>query len=65
MMNETGLLTVAQTAAALTVKPSCIRRWIHEQKLTTVHIGRLVRVPSTEVDRIIRQGIRPSKPTKR
>lgn len=64
-MNETGLLTVPQVAVALTVTPSCIRRWIHEQKLTTVRIGRLVRVPSTEVDRIVRQGLRLSKPTKR
>jgi len=63
-MNESGLLTVAQVASALTVRPSCIRRWIHERKLTTVHVGRLVRIPSTEVDRIIRQGLRLAKPAK-
>ena len=58
------LLTVVEFAAALRVKPSCIRRWIGERKLTTIHAGRLIRIPCTEVDRIMRQGLRLSKPTK-
>ena len=65
-MNETShLLTVTEFAAALRVKPSCIRRWIAERKLTTIHVGRLIRIPRTEVDRIMRQGLRLSKPTQR
>jgi excisionase family DNA binding protein len=60
-MNETNhLLTVTEFAAALRVKPSCVRRWIHEEKVTIVHVGRLVRIPANEVGRIISAGTRPA-----
>jgi len=58
-MNEHGnLLTVPEFALALRVQPSCVRRWIGERKIEIVRVGRLVRIPSTEVDRIIREGTR-------
>ena len=58
-MNErSDLLTVPEFALALRVQPSCVRRWVGARKIETVHIGRLVRIPSTEVDRIIREGTR-------
>ncbi len=59
------LLTVTEFAEELRVKPSCIRRWITERKLTTIHVGRLIRIPSTEIGRIIRQGLRLAKPATR
>ena len=67
-MNEnenSHLLTVTEFAAALRVKASCVRGWTRERTVTTIHVGRLVRIPSTEIDRIIRQGIRLAKPAKR
>ncbi len=58
-MSETsGLLTVTEFAAALRIKPSAVRRWIREQRVTVVHVGRLVRIPSDEVGRIVRAGTR-------
>jgi excisionase family DNA binding protein len=58
-MSETSnLLTVTEFATALRIKPSCVRRWIREQRVTVVHIGRLVRIPSDEVTRIVRTGTR-------
>lgn len=61
-MNQTHeLLTVSELSALLRCKPSCIRRWIRERKVTTVHVGRLVRIPSSEADRIIRAGTRLAK----
>ena len=58
---RTDLLTVAEFALALRVKCSCIRRWIGERKIETVRVGRLVRIPSSEIDRIIREGTRAAK----
>ena len=59
MNNEQGnLLTIPEFAAALRIKPSCVRRWVRERKVTTVHVGRLVRIPSIEVSRIVREGTR-------
>ena len=58
-MSETcGLLTVTEFASALRIKPSCVRRWIREARVTVVHVGRLVRIPSEEVTRIVRAGTR-------
>ena len=58
-MNEhSDLLTVPEFALALRIQPSCVRRWIGDRKIETVRIGRLVRIPSTEVSRIIREGTR-------
>ncbi len=64
-MNEnTHLLTVEEFAMALPVKPSCVRRWTREAKVTVVHVGRLVRIPASEVSRIIGLGTRPAKGVK-
>ena len=58
-MNEhIDLLTVPEFALALRIQPSCVRRWIGARRIETVRIGRLVRIPSTEVNRIIREGTR-------
>lgn len=61
MTQNTDLLTVTEFASSLRVKPSCVRRWIREEKVTIVHVGRLVRIPSGEVTRIIREGTRPAR----
>ena len=55
-----NLLSVPDYAAALGVTPACIRRWILQRKITTVKIGRLVRIPGSEVERIIQLGTRPA-----
>ena len=56
MEERNRLLTVPEFAEALRVKPSCVRRWIGESRITFVHVGRLVRIPTSEVDRIISVG---------
>ena len=56
-----GLLTVDEAAEVLNVSEACIRRWILEAKITTVKLGRLVRVPSSEIDRLVEDGLRPAK----
>ena len=56
--DQLTLLTIEETAARLRVTPSCIRRWVLEQRITTTRIGRLVRIPETEVQRIIEDGLR-------
>ena len=60
MVESNNLLTIPEFAAALRVKPSCVRRWIGESKVTFVHVGRLVRIPASEVERIISAGTHPA-----
>jgi len=60
-VDQQELLTIPEFAATIRVKTSCVRRWIREEKVTIVHVGRLVRIPSTEVTRIIREGTRVAR----
>jgi excisionase family DNA binding protein len=61
---ETTLLSVPQFASTLGVTPACIRRWILERKITTVKLGRLIRVPASEVERLVNSGLRPARPAR-
>lgn len=58
------LLSVPEFAAALNVSLACARRWILERRVATIKLGRLVRVPETEVQRLIAGGLRPARPAR-
>lgn len=52
------LLTIQDFASALQVTTACVRRWITERKITTVKLGRLVRIPANEIERLVAKGTR-------
>jgi excisionase family DNA binding protein len=52
------LLNISQFAELLGVTHSCVRRWVLERRVSVVKIGRLVRIPATEFDRIVAEGTR-------
>jgi excisionase family DNA binding protein len=56
------LLSVPEFASALHITVACARRWILERKITTVKLGRLIRIPMGEVNRLIEAGTRPARP---
>jgi excisionase family DNA binding protein len=60
----TNLMNVAEFASALGITKACVRRWILERKITSVKIGRLVKLPASEVARIVDAGLRPARATK-
>ena len=57
------LLSIPQFAKLLNVTVSCIRRWILARRINVVKVGRLVRIPRTEFDRIITEGTRAARQT--
>ena len=57
----TNLLSVKDFAQTLGITQACVRRWILLPRLTTVKIGRLIRIPSSEVERLIASGLRPAR----
>ena len=59
-----ALLTVPQAAERLNVTRACIRRWILERKIATVKLGRLIRIPASEVERLVNSGLRPARPAR-
>jgi excisionase family DNA binding protein len=56
MAPERTLMTVPECAEALAVTVACVRRWILERKIATVKLGRLIRIPRAELNRLIEQG---------
>jgi len=60
----TPLMSVGEFAAALRITKACVRRWILERQIASVKVGRLVKLPESEVQRIIEAGFRPARPAK-
>lgn len=55
------LLTVPQAADALALKPATIRAWIGARRIGIVRLGRAVRVPVEEVERLIAENTVPRR----
>ena len=63
MMIVEKLLTVVEALAMTGREASTWRRDITERKVASVKLGRLVRIPLSEVHRLISSGYRASKST--
>lgn len=61
MVNSRGkLLSVPEFSERLGVTQACTRRWILERKIAYIKLfNRLVRIPETELERILSEGARP------
>jgi excisionase family DNA binding protein len=59
-MRTRKLLTVDEAADALTLKPKTIRAWIASRRIGIVRIGRAIRIPLSEIDRLIEEGTIPA-----
>jgi excisionase family DNA binding protein len=55
------LLTVAQFAELLGLKESTIRAWIARRRIGIVRLGRAIRLPLEEADRLVAEGTIPPK----
>lgn len=55
------ILTIPEFAARLKITTACVRRWIVEKRVTTIKLGRLVRIPASEAERMIDDGTRPAR----
>ncbi len=54
------LLTVGEVAARTGWKPSTVRKKILRRELGYVKLGRSVRIPESEIERLISNGFRPA-----
>jgi len=55
------LLTIREFAEALNITVACVRRWLLEGKVAKVKLGKLVRIPAEEGERLISEGLRPAR----
>lgn len=54
------LIDVNEFAQRLNLKTSTIRRWLLLRKIASVKLGKSVRIPASEVDRLVQEGERPA-----
>jgi excisionase family DNA binding protein len=54
--------TVKEAADELGLSPHTIRLWIAQRKIGHVRLGRAVRVPATEIARLVERGTVPALP---
>jgi len=59
-MTTTKLMTVNEFAEAASLAPITVRKLIASRRLTSTKIGRCRRIPSTELDRLIADGLTPA-----
>jgi excisionase family DNA binding protein len=57
----TKLLTVADAAEALGLKPSTIRAWLLRRKLPRVNCGRAVRIPADAIASFVERNTIPAR----
>jgi excisionase family DNA binding protein len=53
--------TVKQAAEQWNVKERTVRDWVYLRKITFVKVGGCVRIPQSEIDRVIAEGTIPAK----
>jgi len=55
------LITVAESAAQLGLKPKTLRFWIWTRKIEYVKVGRAVRLRQETIQKLIEEGSVPAK----
>jgi excisionase family DNA binding protein len=55
------MLTVRQAGERLGLRESTLRAWIAQRRIGIVRLGRAIRIPLEEIDRLIAQGTIPAK----
>src|SRR3954469_16741900 len=53
--------TVAEAAAELNLSRATIRSWIAQRRLGYVRLGRAIRIPALDIQRVLRGGYVPSQ----
>ena len=51
--------TVVEAAEELNMKPGTMRAWIAQRRIGHVRLGRAVRIPPAEIQRLLRSGYVP------
>jgi excisionase family DNA binding protein len=61
--SNTPPLTVVEAAARLGLSSHTIRAWIGQRRIAYIRLGRAVRIPAGEVDRLLSENTVPAVPT--
>lgn len=61
MLNAKTPLTVDQAADELGLSPHTLRSWIGRRLIGHIRLGRAIRIPVTEVARLLEEGTVPAR----
>ena len=61
-MSDGRMLTLAQAARLLGLQPVTLRAWAARRKIAVHRLGRAIRVPMSEVERLLEESFIPAKP---
>jgi excisionase family DNA binding protein len=56
-----SFLTVHDFAALFHIAEVTVRKWIAQRTITVVKLGRSIRIPLAEVERLVEQGMVPAR----
>jgi excisionase family DNA binding protein len=56
-------LRIEDAALALALAEKTLRDWIAQRRLAVIRLGRAIRIPQSEVDRLLEEGTVPAKRT--
>ncbi|WP_390905473.1 helix-turn-helix domain-containing protein [Occallatibacter riparius] len=59
---EPKLLSVQAFAKSVGLSPWTVRQYAYSGKVSSVKLGRRLMIPVLELDRIIRENLRPARP---
>jgi excisionase family DNA binding protein len=62
MTDKPVLLTVQEFSETLNITVACTRRWLLERRVSCIKLGRAIRIPHTELERLLTAGLRPARP---
>jgi len=54
------LLRVSEVARELALEESTIRKWVFQRRLPVVRLGRSIRIKKTDVEELMKKGLRPA-----
>lgn len=59
-MPPAKLLKVPEAAEMLALSQKTVWQWIGERRIGVIRLGRAVRIPQSEIDRLMREGTTPA-----
>ena len=62
MRNDSRPKTVHEAAEALGLSPHTIRAWVAQRRIAHIRLGRAIRIPASEIIRILRDNTIPASP---
>jgi excisionase family DNA binding protein len=55
-MDSERPLKIQQAASELNLSVACLRAWIAQRRITFIRLGRSIRIPKSEISRLMAEG---------